>query len=162
MTNRLKKIDLAHALGVDASLVSRYTTRGMPTNSVAAAIEWKSKNVRPRVKVASIESPGLFDYDQSRAKREHFAAMQAEVQARREIGELIEVVEVERMASRMGVTIRTIMEGFPATLAPLLVGLGESAISAFLASHVERVLDEASKAMFALSKSDDGGYGREP
>ena len=69
MTKGLKKVDLAHALGVDPSLITRYTERGMPTISVAAALDWKLKNVRPRVKVANIENPGLFDYDQARAKR---------------------------------------------------------------------------------------------
>ena len=41
MAKGLKKIDLANALGVHASLVSRYTAQGMPTSSVAAALEWK-------------------------------------------------------------------------------------------------------------------------
>ena len=40
---------IASALGVDKALVSRYRARGMPTNSVEAALAWKQANIRMRV-----------------------------------------------------------------------------------------------------------------
>lgn len=151
MTTKLKKVDLANALGVDPSLISRYTERGMPTTSVAAALEWKSKNVRPRVKVASVENPGLFDYDQSRARREHFAAMQIENQVRKEMGELVEIAEVVRFATEAATTMRISMEQWPHNLAPLLVGKSEAQIHAVLVENVEHVLSEMSKTMYAMT-----------
>jgi len=41
--------DLAAALGVSDSLVSRYAKRGMPVDSVERAERWYRRNVRPRV-----------------------------------------------------------------------------------------------------------------
>ena len=150
MAKGLKKIDLANALGVHASLVSRYTAQGMPTSSVAAA------NVRPRVKAASNEQTGLFDYDQARAKREHFAAMQAEAAARKELGQLCELSEVNAVFAKMGTTIRLTMEGWPAMLAPRLAGLPEAQVLAVLADEVERVLRNMSET--ARSFSDAARY----
>ena len=155
MTKGLKKIDLAHALGVDASLVSRYTERGMPTSSVAAALEWKAQNIRPRVKVSTVEQTGLFDYDQARSKREHFAAMMAETQARKEMGELIEIAEIERMAAQMGTTLRLALEGFPAMLAPQLVGLSESEIFSVMTVNIERLLHGLSRDLHALERGGE-------
>ncbi|WP_042429154.1 hypothetical protein [Comamonas granuli] len=160
MSTRLKKIDLANALGVDPSLITRYTDRGMPTTSVAAALEWKERNIRPRVKVASVENPGLFDYDQSRAKREHFAALQAEAQARKELGELVEIADVERMAAQMGTTIRLALEGLPAMLAPQICGRSEEEIVGVLASNVERVLAEMSRTLDAMGEAESARGGR--
>ena len=151
MAKGLKKIDLANALGVHASLVSRYTAQGMPTSSVAAALEWKQANVRPRVKAASNEQTGLFDYDQARAKREHFAAMQAEAAARKELGQLCELSEVNAVFAKMGTMIRLTMEGWPAMLAPRLAGLPEAQVLAVLADEVERVLHNMSKTAQAFS-----------
>ncbi|MCL4689519.1 MAG: hypothetical protein KJ007_13240 [Burkholderiales bacterium] len=39
--------DLAHALGISSAMVSRLKRRGMPTSSVAAAIEWRRRNLDP-------------------------------------------------------------------------------------------------------------------
>jgi hypothetical protein len=39
--------DLARALGISAPMVSRLKRQGMPTHSVAAAIEWRSRNLDP-------------------------------------------------------------------------------------------------------------------
>lgn len=157
MAKGLKKIDLANALGVHASLVSRYTAQGMPTSSVAAAMEWKQANVRPRVKVASNEQTGLFDYDQARAKREHFAAMQAEVAARKEMGQLCEVSEVIKAFARAGSALRTTLEAWPPMLAPRLVGVSESQALSVLAEEVEKVLTSISRAFSNMGDAEGSG-----
>ncbi len=41
MRRKFHQVDLAQALGVSASMVSRLKRRGMPTHSLAAAIEWR-------------------------------------------------------------------------------------------------------------------------
>ena len=157
MTKGLKKVDLAHALGVDPSLITRYTERGMPTISVAAALDWKLKNVRPRVKVANIENPGLFDYDHARAKREHFAALQAEAAARKELGQLIEVEKVEHAFSKLGTAIRLTLEALPTTVGPHLVGLDESQMVATLSYEVEKILYEMSATAAAFANAEARG-----
>ena len=47
MRHKLLQVDLAAALGISASLVSRLKTRGMPTDSVAAAVAWRRHNLDP-------------------------------------------------------------------------------------------------------------------
>lgn len=39
--------DLAHALGISPAMVSRLKRQGMPTHSVAAAAEWRRRNLDP-------------------------------------------------------------------------------------------------------------------
>ena len=44
---KLLQVDLAAALGISASLVSRLKARGMPTDSVATANAWRHQNLDP-------------------------------------------------------------------------------------------------------------------
>lgn len=53
----LRQKDIAAALGVDKSLVSRYVKRGMPLASVDTAMAWKTANIRPR----ATSAPGCHD-----------------------------------------------------------------------------------------------------
>jgi hypothetical protein len=43
--------DLARALGVHASVITRDKARGMPVHSIEAARSWRAKNRRPRMKM---------------------------------------------------------------------------------------------------------------
>ena len=153
MPKNLKKIDLANALGVDPSMVTRYAQRGMPMHSVSGALEWKNANIRPRVKLAFNEQAGIFDYDNARAKREHFAALMAEAQARKELGELVEVSAMVRAFSEIGAAIRATLEGFPATLSPRLAGKDEAEIFGIMAVEVERVLGEMNHSAQAMANA---------
>ena len=49
MTMTLSQSDIAAALEIDKSLVSRYRKRGMPVDSLEAARAWKLANVRVRI-----------------------------------------------------------------------------------------------------------------
>ncbi|HMN55667.1 MAG TPA: hypothetical protein PKE15_00340 [Ottowia sp.] len=44
--------DIAAALQIDKSLVTRYRKRGMPVDSIEAARAWKREHVRPRITIA--------------------------------------------------------------------------------------------------------------
>jgi hypothetical protein len=44
---KLLQVDLAHALGISASLVSRLRKRGMPVHSIEAAKAWRAVNLDP-------------------------------------------------------------------------------------------------------------------
>lgn len=59
--------DLAAALGLDESVVSRYKRKGMPTHSVEAARQWKDAHIKPRARASDRVLPG------------HFAALSAAV-----------------------------------------------------------------------------------
>lgn len=43
----MKMKDLAYALGISDSMVSRLTKKGMPTHSIEAAEKWRTKNLDP-------------------------------------------------------------------------------------------------------------------
>lgn len=42
--------ELARLLGVDRALVSRDKRRGMPTNTLEAAVDWRQRNLRARIR----------------------------------------------------------------------------------------------------------------
>lgn len=90
MTEAPNQADLAKALGVDPALITRYKRRGMPTDSVEAALAWKAANVRARVggKPAGDgkgdKSKGGDGYGDHRARRERAEADRAELLAVRE------------------------------------------------------------------------------
>ena len=47
----MKKKDLAYALGISAPMVSKLSAKGMPTDSLEAALAWRRRNLEPgRVK----------------------------------------------------------------------------------------------------------------
>ena len=141
MATKLKNQDIAAALNVHPSLISRYVRQNMPTTSIDAVLDWKKANIRPRIKPADTgEQSGLFDYDDARARREHFAAQREEVKFRQEAGELMEVVKVNNLLFEIGTLVRLGLEAFPGTLAPQLAGKDENHIFATLAKEVENVL----------------------
>lgn len=141
MAKELKNIDLAAALGCDAGLISRYRQRGMPATSIADAIAWKTANVRPRVKSPKTnEQAGIFSYDEARARREHWAAQSAEMEARRTAGELVLAADVERMGASIGVVVRQHLERMADMLAPALVGKAEEIVAVTIAQYVEDAL----------------------
>lgn len=109
--------ELAHALGVDPALVTRYKARGMPVDSIAAAAAWRQANVRVRAntrRVATTTAAGANDgtadgqngaggatsgetsYADHRARRERAEADMAELEARRRAGQLIDRAAGER------------------------------------------------------------------
>lgn len=88
MTNAPNQADLARALGVDPALVTRYKRRGMPVDSIEAALAWKAENVRARAggKGGGRAGDGgdQSGYGNHRARREKAEADRAEVLALRE------------------------------------------------------------------------------
>ena len=93
--------ELAAALGVDPALVTRYKLRGMPTDSIQAAVAWKAANVRARVggKGKEPAGPGAAkpgQYADHRARREKAEADSAEVRALREQGLVVMAEGAER------------------------------------------------------------------
>lgn len=100
--------ELAAALGVDPALVTRYKARGMPTDSIDAALAWKTANVRARVggKARQGQLPLAGEapdaaaapegYADHRARREKAEADSAEVRALREQGKVVMAEGAER------------------------------------------------------------------
>lgn len=84
----------------------------------------------------------LYDFQNAKAKREHWAAEREHAAYRKEAGELMERGDVVAAFADAGATVRSKLEAWSATLPPQLAGRDEAAIRAVLADQVEQVLRE--------------------
>lgn len=98
---------------------------------------------------------GGYDFQQSRAKKEHFAALQAEAEYRKTIKELLEASAVRAVLADIVTVLRSSLESMPHTLAPVLSATqGEAEIKALLHDHIEAALRDASERLEQLGKGD--------
>lgn len=84
----------------------------------------------------------LYDFQNAKAKREHWAAEREHAQYLKEAGDLMERSAVVAAFADAGATLRAGLEAWQVTLPPQLVGLEESAIRTTLADQVERLLHD--------------------
>jgi Zn-dependent protease with chaperone function len=137
----LSQQDLAAALGVDPSWVTRYKAKGLPTHSVEAAQAWRRENVRPRVNPAVAgdgaggrvppappaaaaagggRGDGDGDYWKSRARREEAEAELAELKLSEQRGELVRAADVRAAYAKKAAALREALLQIPARLAAVL------------------------------------------
>lgn len=81
-----------------------------------------------------------YNFQDSKAKREHYAAEREHTTFLKEAGELSERSAVLASYSMAGTTLRNKLESWQATLPPQLAGRDEAAIRIVLADLVERIL----------------------
>lgn len=144
--------DLAKALGVDAAAVSRRKARGMPTDSVEAALAWSALHVRPRVGgtqpapapaqavaeraaprvppappvAPSLQAPASTDYQTARARREQADAERAEIEVAKMAGRLVDKARVEAAVFDAFRALRDRVMNVPRRCASLVVGLTDA------------------------------------
>lgn len=127
---------LAAALGVDPSWVTRYKAKGLPTHSVEAAQAWRRDNVRPRMKPGPAagaaggarvpDAPsrdgadGEGGYWKSRARREEAEAELAELKLAEQRGELVRAADVRSTYAKLAAGLRESLLQIPARLAAVL------------------------------------------
>ena len=98
---------------------------------------------------------GHYNYQSSKAKREHFAALEAEAAYRKLIKELLEASEVRSVLTEVITVLRTSIEGIPYNLAPVLAATGDEAqIKSILGAEVEHALKTASEALAKLGRGE--------
>jgi hypothetical protein len=83
-----------------------------------------------------------YNFQVSKAKREHYAAEREHTTYLKEAGQLMERSEVVAAFAVAGTTLRSKLEGWQATLPPQLAGRDEAAIRIVLADQVERILHD--------------------
>ena len=99
--------------------------------------------------------PGSYNYQTSKAKREHFAAMEAEATYRQKIKELLEASEVRSVLTEIITVLRTSMEGLAYNLAPILAATSDEAqIKSTLGSEIEHALKTASESLAKLGRGE--------
>jgi len=87
-----------------------------------------------------------YDYQTSRAKREHHLAQLAAAEARKAAGELVERAAVEQAAFTAGRMLRDLILGLPRQIAPELAAISDPwDLERALTTHLRRVLDDASR-----------------
>lgn len=98
-----------------------------------------------------------YDFQNAKAKREHWAAEREHAAFRKDAGELIERSEHVAAFAAAGAELRGKLEAWAAVLPPQLVGRDEAAIRATLADQVEQVLRGMSDAIHKMATQEGAG-----
>lgn len=98
--------------------------------------------------------PPDHNYQDARAKREHYAALQEELNYRQAAGELVELAQVVAAGADIMTVLRNALESAPDTWAPRLAPLAdEQEIRAVLAEEVELILGAASERLAEMGRA---------
>lgn len=98
----------------------------------------------------------MYDFHNSKAKREHWAAEREHAAFRKDAGELIEhTVHIAALAD-VGATVRSKLETWASTLPPQLVGRDEAAVRATIADQVELLLRDLADRMQRHASAGQG------
>lgn len=95
-------------------------------------------------------APGQYNYQDSKAKREHWAAEREHMAHRKEAGELIELTDHISALAALGALVRGKLEAWASILPPQLAQRDEAGVRATIAEQVELLLrdiaDQANRA----------------
>ena len=118
------RADLARDLGVDKAVITRLAKRGMPTNSLERAREWRAANLDPaKVKPGpqpATDAPDRGVLAAARQRRAIAAAALEELKLGEAEGRLIEKASVERTTLRIIASLMAQLEAIPSRVAPEL------------------------------------------
>lgn len=99
--------------------------------------------------------PERYDYQGSKAKREHFAALEAEASYRQKMRELLEAEDVRSVLAEILTVVRKAIESQPYRRAPELAAMTDEAqIRALLVGDAEAILKDASAALAKLGRGE--------
>lgn len=97
---------------------------------------------------------GNTDYQSSRARREHYQALEAQRAYEVAMGKLMDAHEVASAVASAATTLRTRLEGLPDVLGPQLAAITDEAQArATLAEAIEHALEEASRQFSNIAKA---------
>lgn len=93
------------------------------------------------------------DYQSSRAKREHYQALEAQRAYEVAMGKLMDAHEVASAVASAATTLRTRLEGLPDVLGPQLAAISDEAQArATLAEAIEHALEEVARQFSNIAK----------
>lgn len=87
-----------------------------------------------------------YDFQNAKAKREHWAAEREHAAFRKEAGELIELADHVAALADIGASVRAKLEAWASVLPPQLAMRDEAAVRAVIADQVEQLLRELADA----------------
>lgn len=98
-------------------------------------------------------TPASHDYQGSRARREHYQALEAQRVYEVAMGKLMDATEVAAAVASAATTLRTRLESLPDVLGPQLAAISDEAQArATLAEAIEHALEEASRQFASIAK----------
>lgn len=119
--------------------------------ATAKAVSSGAEQVAPGDTVPAADVTGFYDFQNDKAKEQHFVAKKVEVAYRKEAGELSERSIVLSSYADAGTVLRSGLEAMPAQLPPLLLGRDEASIRSTIADYVEQLLAETARRFAAFS-----------
>ena len=164
----MKQKDLADALGLHKSVLSRYVRKGMPTHSVEAAKAWYTHNIgvrsRPDAKPAPAEVEPVFPpldairasvvsgpgseegFQEARTRREIAEANLAEMREAELEGKLIRVEVIRAAWAKRVASTRDALLQIPSRMAPMLAAQSDvDQVARLLEEELRQALAELSR-----------------
>jgi hypothetical protein len=132
--------ELAKHLGISHAQTKREIARGMPVDSLAAAVAWRHANGLPRPQVGSIAS----ETARLRARQ----ADLADIEIRKQKSELLEAEEVSVVTAAGFALVAQELDALPARAAPRIIGLTDvAAIHAILLEEAMSIREHAAREL---------------
>lgn len=100
-----------------------------------------------------VVAPGGFNFQDSKAKREHFAALREESSYLKEIGQLMDAEEALGAFADGGARVAAVLDGVAATVGPMLVGLPIGDVIRVLEEQMDIARSELARAVDELAES---------
>lgn len=97
------------------------------------------------------ESAASYDFQGGKAKKEHFAALREEAAYHKEIGNLMDADEAIGAFADAGAKVAAVLDAVPATVGPMLAGLGQVEVIRVLTEQMDIARSELSVAMSKLA-----------
>ena len=129
---------------VEASLEKIKATEDPSKAGVAErhsqAREEKKQQTQEKTSSQDLAEKTSTTYQQSRAVKERYAALQAKADYELFIGKLVDAAQARAVGAEIGILFRNALESWPDTVGPGLVGLDEIAIRNILLEQAENLL----------------------
>ena len=94
---------------------------------------------------------GNYQFQDARAKKEHYAALREEASFRKEAGELIEVGEVTGAFADAAAKVAGVLDALPATVGPMLAGQSQEEVMRVLGEQMDIARAEMAAAINKLA-----------
>lgn len=166
MSRRPRLDTIARELGISRPRVSQLKARGMPTDSVEAAREWRTANVKgqiqitlPKASVSEAVAAVTYDIAEARAKREHHEANIAAMREAQLAGDLVERKRVELALTGIAAQVRANFERLPDKLAEVLAAEADAhRAHGLLTAEIDLVLEDLAAQVGAVELVDAGRH----
>ncbi len=127
----------------------------VPDDGSTQALQRPVQDVPAQPDLTGLRDFTPYDFQDAKAKREHWAAEREHAAFRKEAGELMDRGQVVAAFADAGATLRGKLESWSATLPPQLAGRDESVIRAMLIDQVEQLLHDLVSKFNQMSGSEE-------